>query len=406
MRSFVRGQKPNSKSAVDPHRSARPFFDKSNTASDILHLQHVAGNHAVQQLLQGSAADSPRIALANDGHAGRLQVQRREDMDYIAQGMMDDVKRESKALLKQYSGDPAGLATRLIADMTTTTGVLDDWDRRQVAYRVLDGFSDQAGLANAIAQQLPDARVRQLVPMYNSALNSLALTVRRGGNGAEAERIMSIVVDPAHGHLFGETASQSPMVQGALWKPGVGGLQSISGGTGSTVFDEYWIVMDAMPANLTAEAFLAEMTQDLNAAVQSDVFDDINEFERTKQDRQRGAPAVGDVYDIDIQGPDNGSVMLVESAPNHFIFQTIYTSQTGDHPEYGSREFGFEMQKGGAVRWYTRGASRPGYDLASIVGASKQKASWTALVTGIGNALQSRGGRLRSGSFGHWIRRL
>ena len=73
---------------------------------------------------------------------------------------------------------------------------------------------------------------------------------------------MSIVVDPAHGHLFGETASQSAAVQGALGTHGAR-LQSITGGVPSTTFDEYWIIMDAMPPKQTAEAYLTEMSQDL-----------------------------------------------------------------------------------------------------------------------------------------------
>jgi hypothetical protein len=356
---------------------------------------------------RGDSAESllDQTALTTWGHADSPLVQCLTDSGIQALEMLRDVDRQAEDLIRQYRSDPAGLAKRIISDMSTQTDILADWQRSQAAYRVLKRFPDQAGLANAISQQLPDDRVRQLAGQNSSALMALALTVRRGGNGAEAERIISHLVDPAHGHLFGETALQNPAVQGALM-PHDAHLQSITGGTGPTVFDEYWIIMDAMPANLTAEAYLTEMSRDLNAAVHNDMFNIINRFRRIQQDQRRGAPTLGDVYDIDILGPDDGSVMLVERTPNHFIFQTVATGKTGTHPEFGSREFGFEVQEGGAVRWYTRGASRPGSDAAAMIGGFAQERGWTAMLSGIGNTLQSRGGRLRPSSFGHWIRRI
>lgn len=211
-------------------------------------------------------------------------------------------------------------------------------------------------------------------------------------------------ISAAHGRLANEARSQRPVVQKAL-APHKAKLQSITAGTGKTVFDEYWIVLDKMPAKITPEAYLAEMATDLNKAVSSTAFNAINKFKRTKQDRDRGAPAVGDIYDIDVLGPDNGSVMLAEKGRSYFIFQTVTTKQTGTHPENGSREFGFQKLKNGAVRWYTRGASRPGMALTGAVGRPIQTASWTAMLKGIGNALAKRGGKLRPKSFGHWIKR-
>lgn len=337
------------------------------------------------------------------GHAERPQVQRSPDLD--GRTMMREVERAASALVEQYRNDPEGLARRIIADLSAQGNALDDFYRHQPAYRALTDFPDQAGLATAIVRQLPDDRARQLATRRPGVLKALATTALHGGMGAEAERIMSIVVNPAHAHLFGETASQSAAVRGALTTHGAR-LQSIASGTGPAVFDEYWIIMNAMPPNLTAEEYLTEMSQDLNAAVRSEAFDDINVFSRTRKDQRRGAAAVGDVYDIDIQGPDNGSVMLVERTPSHFVFQTVATTQTGAHPEFGSREFGFEVLEKGAVRWYTRGASRAGSDLVAMVGGPVQKRGWTAMLMGIGSTLQSRGGSLRPGSFGHGIRRL
>jgi hypothetical protein len=345
------------------------------------------------------------IQQGRAGQSAQRSVQRITDEALEARQMMNDVDSRANAMVQQYRSDPAGLATRLITDLSSSIDTMTDWENTQIGSRVLQRYPDQAGLGNEIARQLTNDRVRQLVALPRNGLGMLAMTVRRGGNGAEAERIMSIVVSPSHGHLFGETATRSAAVQSALGPHGAQ-IQSVTGGVGPTVCDEYSIIMDAMPPNLTAEAYLTEMSQDLNAAVHNSEFDRINVFRRTQQDQQRGAPAVGDVYDINILGPDNGSVMLIERTPNHFIFQTVTTPQTGTHPEYGSREFGFELLQGGGVRWYTRGVSRPGSEAAGIVGAPIQERGWTAMLTGIGNTLQSRGGRLRAGSFSRWIRRL
>ncbi len=371
-------------------------------------------------VVRGGSAESllNRIPQESAGHAGPHPVQRRTDWDAEGRTMMREVEDAARELVKQYHDDPVGLAARIISDLSTQTNSLDDFYLHQPAYRALKYFPDQAGLAAAIAKQLTNDRVQKLAASRPGMVQSLAMTVLRGGLGAEAERIMSFVVGPAHAHLFGETAAQNPAVQAVL-KDKIelrygnfrmmfprAKLQSIASGTGLTVFDEYSIIMDEMPPKLTAEAYLTEMTQDLNAAVKSETFDKINEFTRTQKDQQRGNPAVGDIYDIDILGPDNGSVILVERTSNLFIFQTVETLQTGMHPEFGSREFGFEVLEKGAVRWYTRGASRAGSDVAAAVGAPVQKLGWTAMVTGIANTLKSRGGRIRPGSFDYRIRRL
>ena len=222
--------------------------------------------------------------------------------------------------------------------------------------------------------------------------------LRDKGRPGEAEQLVAALVSPAHAHQLGESAVGTSAVQDALRSHGAS-VQSVTRGSGTVVYDEYSVVVNTMPPALTPEQYLREMAADLNRAVSSEDFDDVNTFERTAPDRRRGAPAVGDVYDIDILGPDNGSVMLVESTADHFTFQTVTTSQTGEHPENGSRSFGFERLGGGAVKFYTRGVSRPGSDLVRIVGGGIQTKGWTALVTGIGAALVRRGGTLRPGSF-------
>jgi hypothetical protein len=69
-------------------------------------------------------------------------------------------------------------------------------------------------------------------------------------------------------------------------------------------------------------------------------------------------PSIGNVYDIDIAGPDDGDVVLVEKTSTHFIFQAIKDKDSGRHPENGVREFGFERNPDGSVNFYTRGVSQ------------------------------------------------
>ncbi len=149
--------------------------------------------------------------------------------------------------------------------------------------------------------------------------------------------------------------------------------------------------MDTMPSGTTPEAYLQEMANDLNKAVNSKDFDSINTFHR--RPLGTGGPAVGDVYHIDIAGPDNGSVMLVESASDHFIFQTVETKEDGTHPEYGARQFGFERISGGAVRWYTRGTSRPSMTPGGgTIGRHAQEKGWTRMLRGMAAELVNAAG--------------
>jgi len=193
-------------------------------------------------------------------------------------------------------------------------------------------------------------------------------------------------------------------VRSALAKSGAG-IQSVTEGgtTSGVVYDEYSIVIDTMPAGLTPEAFLEELAQDVNRAVYNEVFDSVNVFRRLRAAPGQRA-AVGDIHEIDISGPDNGSVMLVERTPRYFVFQTIITSfwATGAHPEYGSREFGFERRPDGSIMFYTRGVSRAANDVVELVGAGPQQKGWTALLAGIAATLAVRGGKPRTGSFAFW----
>lgn len=348
-------------------------------------------------LLSGYGNRAIARALAPSGRT----LQRRADWEAENQFELRRLDAASEDLLNRFANAPSVLARLLLARADAWIGqsTIDTYDDRQIVARVLDRAKPAVFVS--LAEQLDDARIARLKTTAIGVLLTVARRLNEGGRPTQAERIIAATISTAHAHLVGESASASATVQGAL-APHHASLQSIARGSGMIVYDEYSIVVDAMPTGLSPEDYLREMATDLNRAVNSSDFDWVNEFERTAGDRKRGVPAVGDVYDIDILGPDNGSVMLVESTPTHFIFQTVTVPQTGEHPESGSREFGFERVPGG-IRWYTRGVSRPSGDVTRLVGSYFQEEGWTAMVTGIGAALVARGGTLRKDSFSHWI---
>lgn len=82
-------------------------------------------------------------------------------------------------------------------------------------------------------------------------------------------------------------------------------LQSVADGTGDFIYDEYKVEVERMPPGVEPEAFLSYLASDLNHAIRNAAFDKVNVFIR----RQQGKPEVGEIVDIDIAGPENGSVI-------------------------------------------------------------------------------------------------
>lgn len=179
-------------------------------------------------------------------------------------------------------------------------------------------------------------------------------------------------------------------------------FQTLADGSGTYVFDEYTVTILKMPADLSPEEYMLEFAKSPNAAVNNGAFNTINKFtKRTSTD-----PKIGDIYDIDILGPDNGSIALVAlskgfgetSGDSYFDIQTISCDKYGSHPENGAREFGFHYVEEG-VMFYTRGVSRPGNFVLRLAGAGPQMASWTAMMKGISEAIRLRGGTPKQNSF-------
>ncbi len=310
-------------------------------------------------------------------------------------------KDEAKGLIEKHTSwgnldeDALGteLAKLLPGDGELVREVMDQLgggDRDDVAEALVKGLSGDE-LRVLATDSSKKGILQRLVQEMNSAV---------GVSDEEEVQIERAVkaTSNTHGRIIAaHVVSQT--VKDALKKAGAT-IQKIEDGSGSYVFDEYSVVIDKMPPGTTAEQFLRELAKDPNGTVNDAGFNAVNVF---KPRRTSGSPAAGDIYDIDILGPDDGSVVLADLSftadKSHFTFVTITTPETGTHPEYGNREFGYFRNGDGSYTFYTRGASRPANAAARVGGAAPQAVSWTRMMKGISNTIATRGGTPRPDSF-------
>ena len=167
-------------------------------------------------------------------------------------------------------------------------------------------------------------------------------------------------------------------------------LEPIEAGTGNYSYDNFQVRV-TLPPGLSPEEVLARFERDPNGTVQSSGFNLLADFVRQSQ----SDPAVGDIYDIYFPGPYNGAVVVTRLTPSYFDVATVVTPETGTHPIYGSREFGFEQNSDGTVTFYTRGADRvadaPG--LATFA-PPLQSTLWKFAMRGLADVIKGYGGQV------------
>jgi hypothetical protein len=198
---------------------------------------------------------------------------------------------------------------------------------------------------------------------------------------------------PVFGRLLGISGGDIPPEATDSLRNANASLQNIEDGRGNYVFDRYEITVDQMPPGMSPDFLLSSMAADLNGTVGNADFDRMSTFSR----RDSSSPEVGNIYDIDILGFDNGSVMLTERADDHFVFSTIRTEESGSHPEFGSREFGFTNNPDGSTTFYTSGASRPRDVMVDLFGDAPQERTWNSLMEGLSNRIEEQQGEVRPG---------
>ncbi|MEV7244443.1 peptidoglycan-binding domain-containing protein [Streptomyces sp. NPDC093248] len=93
---------------------------------------------------------------------------------------------------------------------------------------------------------------------------------------------------------------------------------------------------------------------------------------------------------------DDGSVVLSDNGPDHWVFSTLWTPDDGGHPVSGNREFGFTPGLAGEFVFYTRGADRTTSFIdsaaaATVFGAAHQL--WLSFQRRLAGFVNGNGGR-------------
>ncbi len=174
--------------------------------------------------------------------------------------------------------------------------------------------------------------------------------------------------------------------------------QRTDAGIGSFIYDEYTMRISKLPPSLRSEALIYDFCDNPNRAVNNGGFNTINIFNRRTPGQP---PKLGDIYDIDLLGPVNGSVMIVEMSsdfgvstdPNGAYFDVqVVTTSYGDLPERGAREFGIDTT-GGVATFYTRGLSRARNVAMGVFGKAPQQLDWIFAMKGIRDRVRAAGGQ-------------
>lgn len=177
-----------------------------------------------------------------------------------------------------------------------------------------------------------------------------------------------------------------------------------------TYIDEFAIFV-RMPTDksLTAQDIFKDMRRRLDSVgigMANWKFTNIGEFSYfdlkkilARPDKQ---PGVGDIFQVNIFGPENGDVMMTdlkESPDNsYFRYSTLNNNLpkgNAAHPNNGSREYGYESALDGTVKFYVRGVDQFRLGLNAYVGGGNlQERFWTRFLEGIGARVEEAGGKV------------
>ncbi|MEC8192201.1 MAG: DUF4157 domain-containing protein [Myxococcota bacterium] len=379
---------PNQSHEREAERAGREAVDRLHGAAPVAAL-NVEGSAVAEAVEDRATSSVDADGVVSRDAAGPAPTETPEEIiarftNYAGLNLMED----------KLGAHLLGLLPHHVDLVDRTLDAVDGANRDDVSYHVANGASDEQLKAIAAVPGGAELLMRMM--------RELQAGFTSDDDAVEMERLVRCA-SPSHERLAGEGAGQDQRVQDALAREDAD-LQSINDGVGDLIYDEYSVIIDAMPPGLTPEAFLTDMATDINTAVHDEMFNLLSFFERRPTS---ASPEVGSIYDIEIP-VDQGSVVLVERTPSFFVFQTITTNgpgsgrDTGSHPECGSREFGFETLKDGSIRFYTRGASRPANRFIQATGKAPQAMGWTRLMRGISDSIEGRGGKPRPGSFESW----
>jgi GH24 family phage-related lysozyme (muramidase)/uncharacterized protein YycO len=179
---------------------------------------------------------------------------------------------------------------------------------------------------------------------------------------------------------------------------------------GDISLDYYPITVNTLPVvggrTLSAEEFLAYIRLNINRFVDTRI-SEFSPYDGGEAVVWNSGSPLGSVVHIEMKAfggwinPDDGSVVVAEAAPDHWIFSTIWTVMDMAHPVSGNRQFGYTPADGGGYLFYTRGADRTTglLDLAamSMVYSSAHNL-WLSFQNAVAAFVNSQGGSATAGS--------
>lgn len=143
-------------------------------------------------------------------------------------------------------------------------------------------------------------------------------------------------------------------------------IQEIQNASGTTVnMDFFAVTIKSLPVingvQTTAESLLKYIRLNLNDFAKDAPFSPYNSGGYNDTNMWNSANPIGAMLHIEIgMGPlgNDGSVIVSETAADHWIFSTIKTPLDGSHPVSGNRRFGVYKNADGSVLIYTKGVDR------------------------------------------------
>jgi GH24 family phage-related lysozyme (muramidase)/uncharacterized protein YycO len=136
---------------------------------------------------------------------------------------------------------------------------------------------------------------------------------------------------------------------------------------GDINLDYYPVSVSRLPAiggrTVSAGELLSYIRLNINSFVDSRMAE-FSPYDSGEAKVWSSSAPLGSVVHIDMKAfggwlnPDDGSVVVSESAPDHWIFSTIWTVMDMAHPVSGNRQFGYAAEQSGGYVFYTRGADR------------------------------------------------
>ena len=157
-------------------------------------------------------------------------------------------------------------------------------------------------------------------------------------------------------------------IQRSVKSKGIGWhIHRLEDAYGDINLDYYPVSITAMPVvggrTLSAAEFLSHIRLNINMFVDTRI-SEFAPYDAREAAVWTSVSPGGAVVHIEMRAaggwanPDDGSVVVAETATDHWTFSTIWTVMDMAHPVSGNRQFGFSPGDGGGYVFYTRGADR------------------------------------------------